>query len=186
MERTDFRALRDALSEDEVLSARKKIFEALKSIFDARDFKTVLTYYPRGHELDVGEFNEYVLGKGVKVAFPRVDSKSHDIYFYEVNSLEDFDKGTFGLMEPKPDTKRVYIEPRDAFGSPETSSVLCVTPGVAFDSRKNRMGYGAGYYDKFFLANMGIYKVGCAYSCQMVEKLEIKPHDVKMNEVIVV
>ena len=183
MERADFRALRDALSEEEVLAGRKKVFEALKEIFDARDFKTVLTYYPRGHELDVRDFNDYVMSKGVRVAFPRVDKKSHDIYFYEVRSNDDFEEGVLGLLEPKPD---LNIDPQDAFGSPEASSVLSVTPGVAFDSRKNRMGYGAGYYDKFYLANMGIYKVGCAYACQMVDKLESKPHDVKMNEVIVV
>ena len=188
MERRDFRNLRDALSADEVLRARECVCEELKKILESRDFDTVFTYFPRGRELDVGMFNEYLLEQsGLRVAFPRVEKKSHDIYFYQVESLGEFSKGAFGVMEPVESTKRIYVNPMDAFGKPETSKTLVVTPGVAFDKDKNRMGYGAGYYDKFFLANPGVYKVGCAYECQMApEGLKAQPHDVRMDALVVV
>ena len=65
-------------------------------------------------------------------------------------------------------------------------------PGVAYDEAGNRIGYGGGYYDKYlewlteYVSLESIYKVGIAFSCQMVELgvIETELHDVKVDCVI--
>jgi 5-formyltetrahydrofolate cyclo-ligase len=62
-----------------------------------------------------------------------------------------------------------------------------ITPGILFDTAGNRIGYGKGYYDKFFNANTSqiMTLVGLGYDFQIIlEKITCNPHDVKMSIVI--
>ena len=60
---------------------------------------------------------------------------------------------------------------------------LIVTPGVAFDSKGNRLGRGKGYYDRL-PATTKATKIGVAYHFQIVDELPAEPHDVPMDIVI--
>lgn len=60
---------------------------------------------------------------------------------------------------------------------------LILVPGVAFDKSGNRLGRGKGYYDKV-LKQMGAYKLGVCFDFQLVERVPVEPHDVKMDRVV--
>jgi 5-formyltetrahydrofolate cyclo-ligase len=62
---------------------------------------------------------------------------------------------------------------------------LVIVPGIAFDREGNRIGHGAGYYDKLLAeVNSSTTLVGLAYDCQMVDRIPSEPHDVRMHYVI--
>lgn len=60
---------------------------------------------------------------------------------------------------------------------------LILVPGVAFDKSGNRLGRGKGYYDKV-LKQTEAYKLGVCFDFQLVERVPVEPHDVKMDRVV--
>ena len=60
---------------------------------------------------------------------------------------------------------------------------IFIVPGIAFDSKGSRIGYGQGYYDKL-LSTTKKPKVGLAYSFQMVESIFTDTTDIAMDKVI--
>jgi 5-formyltetrahydrofolate cyclo-ligase len=87
----------------------------------------------------------------------------------------DFRMSAYGIFEP------------DIFSSvicrPEDIDVAIV-PGVAFDSACSRMGYGGGYYDAFFAAGSGIFKIGVCYEQQLLETIPNGVNDVCMDAIV--
>jgi 5-formyltetrahydrofolate cyclo-ligase len=102
---------------------------------------------------------------GKTVALPRVEGES--ISFYQHSDNDHLVKGRFGIMEPLP---QVGIKGID----------LLVVPGIAFDRRGYRLGYGKGYYDKFLSKNPTI-SIGLAYSIQIVQIIPHGSHDRRMD-----
>ncbi len=61
---------------------------------------------------------------------------------------------------------------------------LVIVPGVAFDKEGNRMGRGAGYYDRILKRVPQAKKIALAYTYQMIDKVPVEPHDIKMDKII--
>ena len=95
--------------------------------------------------------------------------------FYYINSLDELNVGKLNILEP--------FTNREVF---DYSNSVCITPGVCFSSDGKRIGYGKGYYDKFFLNNRiyRIYRIGLSYRECLDDKIEINNYDQKVNEVI--
>ena len=81
----------------------------------------------------------------------------------------------------------------DKYGIPEPSGEeikdeelidLVIIPGVAFDNNNNRMGRGAGYYDRILNRLPNARKIGLAFDFQMVDQVPTEAHDIKMDKII--
>jgi len=59
-----------------------------------------------------------------------------------------------------------------------------VVPGVAFDRRGHRLGYGRGYYDRALSARPEALRIGFCHSFQLVEKLDERPHDEPVDFIV--
>jgi 5-formyltetrahydrofolate cyclo-ligase len=55
---------------------------------------------------------------------------------------------------------------------------------LGFDRKGGRLGYGAGYYDRFLAKNPRIRKIGIAFSYQEAERLPVEESDVHMNCIV--
>ncbi len=93
--------------------------------------------------------------------------------FYQISTLDDLSDGYFSIKEPTTD---VEYDNRPA---------VCVVPGLAFDLKGNRLGYGKGYYDKFFQQTNEIIKVGFCAGCNYYNKIPCDETDIPMNYLIV-
>lgn len=133
---------------------------------------TVYLYAAVRGEVDVTSIFEELLRRGKRAAFPRVDGSS--MAFFYVTGPEDLKKGAFGIPEPAPGCVRA-----------NAPLAAVVTPGVAFTRSGIRLGYGGGYYDRFFAAEPGHFKAGICYDFQIVEDKELIPelHDAAMDAV---
>ena len=100
---------------------------------------------------------------GKKVAVPACNSENRSMNFYFINSFDDLEKATFGLLEPIRDKCELVTN---------FSQGLCVVPGFCFDYKGYRLGYGYGYYDRF-LQNFGGITLGICYSNCIIPQL---PH----------
>lgn len=92
-------------------------------------------------------------------------------FLQENDRLRD---GPWGIPEPA----------KPAAASPARIDFVIV-PGVAFDGRGNRLGHGCGYYDRLLasLRRGDVFKLGLAFSHQVVESIPAMPHDVAMDAV---
>ncbi|MCL2834402.1 MAG: 5-formyltetrahydrofolate cyclo-ligase, partial [Treponema sp.] len=110
-----------------------------------RQYKTVCLFMSNSTEIYTLPLVKGGLTDGKNIFLPRVMGKK--ILFYRISAeyLEQrktWPRGSFGIREPDPAINGT-LEPGDF-------PALILTPGMAFDQKGNRLGHGAGYYDRFF------------------------------------
>jgi phosphoribosylglycinamide formyltransferase 1 len=136
--------------------------------------RCVLLYASKGGEVHTDGIIQSALSLGKKVALPVTIKEGHALELYEIKSIDELAPGAFGIMEPARNPER-RVQPDEI--------ELAVVPGVCFDRRGHRLGYGMGYYDAL-LKKMKARKVGLSYGMQIVEAVPNEPHDVALDIII--
>ncbi len=131
--------------------------------------KNFALYLPINNEVDTQILVDKLSKQGLFLFVPC--SYNNSDYFF-CRYTDNLESGPFGIKQSK-DQMRV------------DSSVIdvAIVPGVAFDKKGYRLGYGKGVYDKL-LANSDTVKIGLAYEFQMVDQLPHEKHDLRMDIVI--
>ncbi len=153
------------------------IMREISNLASYRRARTVLAYAGFGSELQTEDFLRRTLGLGKTLLLPRVNRETKSLDLYEVKNLErDLESGTWGIREPNLD----ICSPADI-----RAVDFVLVPGVAFDSRGGRLGYGAGFYDRL-LANRPsqAWLVAGAFEIQMIEHVPMHEHDVPVDMVV--
>ncbi|MCX8198005.1 MAG: phosphoribosylglycinamide formyltransferase [Candidatus Micrarchaeota archaeon] len=136
--------------------------------------KCVLLYASKGSEVHTDGIIQSALSLGKKVGLPVTIKEKKELEIYELKSIEELSEGAFGILEP----------PRAADRRIMPSQVdLAVVPGISFDRRGHRIGYGMGYYDSL-LSKMKAVKVGLAYQMQIVRQIPNEPHDIAVDLIV--
>ena len=147
------------------------ICDSLKTLVTLKKSTVVHAYLPMKGEIDISPFLKWLLVQGVKVICPKVLPK-RQLVNIELQSYGSFEVGPFNTYHPAGNV--VY----------EGKIDLVVMPGLAFDQNKNRLGYGGGYYDRFLSKHPESFLAAILYPFQLVEKVPVEEHDVKMNKLI--
>jgi 5-formyltetrahydrofolate cyclo-ligase len=173
--REEVLARREAIDATAREAMSKTILDRIAALdaFDAAT--TVLAYAGFGAELQTDGFMHTVLGRGKTLILPRVEGGA--LGLYAVQDLQrELVPGTWGIRQPDPQTcERV-----------EPSRVdFVLAPGVAFDARGGRLGYGGGFYDRLL---SGLHPrpalVAGAFEIQVVERVPVDETDVRVDEVV--
>lgn len=164
-------ALRDAVSYADVLSASVSVREHLRSWAVFRDAECVCSYISVRSEMSTAGIILRALENGKKVIVPKVFGET--LRFFRIRNLtDDLARGTFGVLEPIDGCEEA---------DPETAGV-CLVPGVIFDERGNRIGYGKGFYDRFLNGlNPAVPTIGLAYDCQVLKSVPAEDGDVPVQ-----
>jgi len=134
---------------------------------------TVGLYAPVHNEVETSAVFAAMLTSSRAALYPVV--KGEKLEFRRVLSPDMLHKGAYGILEP--DDSCEIIDPDRAD--------LIVVPGVTFDEKGKRIGYGKGYYDRTLHHLEGSGKlVGFCYDCQLVDVIPGEPHDVTMDLLI--
>ncbi len=156
---------------------RKKSRKIKKKLFSLKEFKkapTILFYYSKGSEVETKEMMEETLRKGKRVLLPKV--REREIYLGEIKDLKkDVEKGSFGILEPKETYRKTTPKGID----------MVILPGIVFDLKGERIGYGKGYYDRFLKKfPRTIPLIGLAYDFQVINNISGKKHDRRVSKII--
>jgi 5-formyltetrahydrofolate cyclo-ligase len=93
----------------------------------------------------------------------------------KIDSFEDLEPGTMGILEP--------IKKRSIIDAHKLDIIL--VPGVAFDRKGNRVGYGLAYYDRFLKKfSPSTVKIALAYDFQVVSDIPCEKHDQVVDIII--
>lgn len=135
----------------------------------------LLLYYPFRSEIDTTTIIKKALMDGKKVILPRVGDKDLELFFID-NISNQLEKSSYDIMEPIPDS---------CYRAKTTDIDLIVVPGVSFDKKLNRLGYGCGFYDKLFQKiSRKVRKISLSFEIQIIEKIPISEHDTKVDLLI--
>ena len=168
-------AAREVLSEQERSVLDDRITQKLLATSEYAEATTVLTYVSVSSEVSTRMFIESALRDGKTVAVPRC-LPGHCLEFVAITSLDQLIAAPFGLLEPPKELPALTEEQMDAS--------ICIVPALLVDTKGYRLGYGAGFYDRFLSTYSG-KKICLAYQ-QNLSKTML-PHtefDVPVDMVI--
>lgn len=154
------------------------IMERITHLDCYRRAGVVLAYVGFGSELRTETFLRRALDDGKMLLLPRVNTEERRLDLYEVENLDqDLEAGTWGIREPKPDLCRRVVPAAIDFA---------LVPGVAFDRRGARLGYGGGYYDRLLASCSGPcpFLVAAAFELQMVDEVPLEEHDARVDLIL--
>ena len=137
--------------------------------------KTILSYQAFAGEADTTGINEYALRQGKTLAFP-ICYSGGVMAAAVPNTPDDWETGKYGIKAPV-ETRSLILDPADID--------LVIVPCTAFDG-KNRMriGWGAGYYDRFLPKCKKAVSIAIAFEGQKIEDLCCDEWDVPLDAVI--
>ncbi len=153
---------------------KAKSREIEKKLFSLREFqqaRKVLFYASFRSEVETHDMICRALAEGKQVVLPKVKGK--DLALFEIRDFDqDVKPGRWDIPEP--------INGRPV--TPEKIGFI-VVPGAAFDERGNRLGYGAGFYDKLLKKYKGT-TAALAFELQVVVSVPADPHDVPVKKIV--
>lgn len=168
--RRDMAARRDALDEGYRLSASDEMTRLLLASDMWRGAGSVFAYCSVGSEASTRALLRAALDEGKALYLPRCQSGGR-MRAVRVRGLSELTPGRFGIPEP--------------MGGEELKGEadLNIVPGLAFDRRGGRLGYGGGYYDRF-LSGHRCPAAALAYPCQVIGRVPLEAHDVPVDYII--
>lgn len=146
--------------------------------FQTQDI-SIAGYWPLGDEIDCRPLLAALKSTGAQVALPVVPGQGQVLIFRIWAPGDALDQGPFGTAHP-------------GIRAPGMVPRVLLVPLIAFDAAGNRLGYGAGYYDrtvaafrKAALNNEGaITAIGLAYDEQEVDAVPAEAHDQRLDAVM--
>ena len=168
---------RDNLSLRNRLELSRRICDNLMNLEEFQKAKVVHFFLTTKSEVITEEAIRKTLSMGKEVVVPVVDKGQRRIC---LSKLEDYDHELnimpHGIPEPKPEFNRCV---------PLSYVDLMILPGVAFDIKGHRLGYGAGYYDRLLKdEDFRPPLVALAFETQIVDDIPVGVHDVRVDKII--
>ncbi|WNS41224.1 5-formyltetrahydrofolate cyclo-ligase [Paenibacillus sp. MMS20-IR301] len=177
-----------AASRDGLLPEQRERLSALVcshawSWITAEKVRSLLAYAPFRSELDCRPLLMHAWAENCEVLLPRVNREAGTLGIHPVRSWDELVPGAYGIPEPAAGG----AVPAADSGLPEAVFV----PGLAFDRRGGRLGYGQGYYDRLRAAGTAGAQetvrplwIGLAYNLQVVPEVPLEEHDALIDMLI--
>ena len=129
---------RKNISQEDRDKKSKIIIDKLMSTLEYKNATTIMAFASFGTEVDTHDFIKKSLANGKRIILPISIKEDRSLFLQEISNFDELKPSTYGILEPE---KKINFD--------KNKIDLVVVPGVAFDHRGYRMGYGGGYYDRF-------------------------------------
>lgn len=171
-QRRRMRTLRNSMTDFEVGEKSKLIVSHFTVMPEYKNSAVIMLYLSAKNEPDTLNLARIALNDGKKIVVPITNTADNTLSLSYIDGLNSLKVGAFGILEP---IKTVPC------GYDEIDAV--VVPGLVFDKKGGRIGYGKGYYDRFF-ENTNAVRIAFCYDFQIVETAATEEHDVGMDIIV--
>jgi 5-formyltetrahydrofolate cyclo-ligase len=172
MLRDRMRGFRAAIPPEERVRLAQQIEDRLLSLSESKSARTVLLFYSFGSEVATGGVAEHLMAKGKRLLLPYLGPDGMEAA--EVLAGDPLLTTEYGPREP---SHRTPVDPGEVD--------MVITPGLAFDRRGFRLGYGGGYYDRYLTRlRPDTTRVGIGFSIQLVDRIPEEPLDQRLHFVV--
>ncbi len=163
--------LRDSLSKEEMVRVSRIIQEKVLESDEFNSSYIVGLYSPIGSEVDTSTLAKRVIESCRVLAYPRIEDKYTMVFARVRDPTMDLTLGRYGILEPSDSCEMVKPD-------------LIIVPGLVWDERGYRIGYGKGYYDRYLSSNPDAAKIGLAYDFQVLSSIPHSESDVRVNMIV--
>jgi 5-formyltetrahydrofolate cyclo-ligase len=162
---------RDLLSADERSVKSERILEQVLALPEVGAAGTAMAFWSFGSEVQTSSLIERLQEAGTRVVLPRVADGEIEAVVYAPD--DPVSATSFGAMEP---LGTELVPPEDVD--------VVIVPGVAFDRRGGRVGYGGGFYDRLFARTPGVPAVAVAFAVQLVDEVPQGRSDSRVDVIV--
>ncbi|OPX65289.1 MULTISPECIES: 5-formyltetrahydrofolate cyclo-ligase [unclassified Methanoregula] len=166
------RERKDAMVPEDRLAKSRAICRHLMTLI--RDNETVMAYTSKEKEVNTQPIIMRLLERKIPLIVPIIVKEDISLRLSYLRDPAVLVPSTFGVPEP------IGSEIPAQGGDIDT----ILLPMLGFDRTGGRIGYGAGYYDRFLEKHPNLRKIGLAFSCQEIESLPLDETDVRMDHII--
>lgn len=164
--RKRYSQLRDGISIERQKEAAARIVPRV--LEKLQPFSVIASFIPFRSEIDIGQCNQWIL-KEKQLAIPRISSKTQFRLVFDFSELEQHPLGFYHPIEP----------------SPIAGEIDCIlVPGLVFDRKGYRLGYGKGVYDRLLAMWPNAHTIGVAFQEQLVDEVPRAAHDLPVHELV--
>lgn len=150
----------------------------INKLFDSEQYKSskdIFVFVSFKNEINTHEFINRAINDNKNVYVPIIDKANKLMNISKLTRFEDLESGYFGVLEPSKESIDI-VDPNILD--------LVITPGLIFNTKGYRIGYGAGFYDKFFSSlNTNPTKIGICFEEQIMD-FENDDYDIPVDLII--
>ena len=162
---------RTGLAPAEMARQAAAVAAALETLPEIRRARSVFCYLSSPAELPTDAVIDSLVARGVEVAVPLVTDRT-TMVAVAFPGWDAVETGAFRIRQPT--VREPVLDDID----------VVVTPALGFSRTGARIGYGGGYYDRWFEAHPHARRIGVAFDNQLLPALPLESHDVLMHRVI--
>lgn len=172
--------LRDGIPLEERIIRSEAACRHLAAWMTEHGVTSFMCYVPFRSELNTRSLIEWGWKTGAEVIVPKCDPANRSMTLHKLDSWSSLKAGAYGILEPDPD--RCPALPDSYVPG------LVAAPGIAFDRKGGRLGYGGGYYDRY-AERLGrdradVAWLGIAFEDQLVDDIPMQAHDRRMDGIV--
>lgn len=160
---------RNNLSKDYRESSTNSIFSTLQNYDFFKRSEKIFIFVSFDSEIQTENFIKKWINKK-QIFVPKIENNKMNLI--RIKSWAELEPGHFGILEP---TSSDYYK-----GEID----LVITPSIVFDKNGYRLGYGKGYYDRYFTENKYKISVGLSYHKLLQENVPKEEHDKQVDIII--
>jgi 5-formyltetrahydrofolate cyclo-ligase len=167
---------RNKIAVDERAYLSEKAVENLLSMLEVKTAQRLFTFLSFGSEICLDSFITSCWETGKEIYVPKTYQTEKRMIPYRFTGWDSLVEGMYGIREPHEEKSEPWNG--DSFD-------IILVPGVAFTERGARLGYGGGFYDRFFagLTNMPTLIAVC-FEQQVIPFLPVEKHDYRVDKII--
>lgn len=177
--RKEVKSYRKSLSENDRLDKSNAIINNLKALKEFQKAEVILMYASLPDEVEtlslIREFTE----EGKRQVYCPV-TRGDEMEFYRISSVDDLKEGNFHVLEPEPLKEKLLEVQNDVH-------YCMLMPGLMFDKRGNRLGYGKGYYDKYLARvpkDVNLTTIALSYGAMVKDAIPAEETDWRADYVV--
>jgi 5-formyltetrahydrofolate cyclo-ligase len=163
------RQQRCTLSPAEIEEKSACMCTVLQNFLDGID--PVMVYVSKPLEVNTRHLIEYLIAGRGRVIVPVIERETVSLRLSWLDNPSALVESTFHVHEPT--GNEIPARPDDV--------KVAIIPVLGFDRKGNRLGYGAGYYDRFLARYPDIIRIGLAFACQETPVIPCEENDIKMD-----
>ncbi|WDV46972.1 5-formyltetrahydrofolate cyclo-ligase [Clostridiaceae bacterium M8S5] len=172
--RKDMLKMRRSMAYQQVKCNSDKIKNTLINMDIIKSSKTIMLYLSFGNEVDTFELLDWCLENGKNVVVPYCIEENNKMVPCKITSRNDLERSPLGFLQPKEELIDDITYDID----------VVIVPGVAFDIKGNRIGFGGGYYDRFLSSHSKVTTIALCHDYQLIKEVQKDKFDIPMNNIV--
>lgn len=177
--RKEAKLYRKSVSEGDRLNKSTDIIKNLKDLEAFIKAEVILMYASLSDEVETLRLMRELLEEGKKEIYCPV-TQGDKMEFYRIQSLDDLKEGNFHVLEPEI-AEETLLKPAN------NVNYCMIMPGLMFDKKGNRLGYGKGYYDKYLAGldkDVNMTTIALSYESMVKDEIPAEEPDRRADYIV--